>query len=197
MTNTKALEAQRMQPVAVGETISTLFSLMVFYLGLVHCDPHAGNILIRPHPPPPPSGWRLWDWARRAGRRAQEAGGLKPNYQVVLLDHGMYRRLSETFRYSYCQLWRAFMTRDDALGKRATRALGLNEEFFELLSIISVNRTPRSKSSLGAGMSEEERQAVREKVKAVHALHPSSVQSTQIMLANASILHPHTPHAHP
>jgi hypothetical protein len=56
------------------------------------------------------------------------------------------------------------MTRDEALGKQATRALGLEEEFFELLSIISVNRTPRSKSSLGQTMSEEERKAIREKV---------------------------------
>lgn len=91
--------------------------------------------------------------------------GVKPNFQVVLLDHGMYRRLSETFRHSYCQLWKAFMTRDEALGKAATRALGLDDEFFELLSIISVNRTPRSKSSLGGSMSEEERQAIRKKVR--------------------------------
>lgn len=28
-----------MNPVAVGETISTLFSNMIFALGLVHCDP--------------------------------------------------------------------------------------------------------------------------------------------------------------
>jgi len=32
-------------------------------------------------------------------------------YQVVLLDHGMYRRLHESFRRSYCNLWKAFMTR--------------------------------------------------------------------------------------
>lgn len=56
---------------------------------------HAGNILIRPHPPPAPSGWAVWDWARRWGRWTQEAVGLSPNFQVVLLDHGMYRRLSE------------------------------------------------------------------------------------------------------
>lgn len=47
------------------------------------------------------------------------------------------------------------MTRDEELGRTATRMLGLEEEFFELLSIISVNRTPNSKASLGESMSEE------------------------------------------
>ena len=39
VNNVEALKAQGMNPVAVGETISTLFSNMIFALGLVHCDP--------------------------------------------------------------------------------------------------------------------------------------------------------------
>lgn len=39
VNDVKALEAQRMNSVAVGETISTLFSRMIFFFGLVHCDP--------------------------------------------------------------------------------------------------------------------------------------------------------------
>jgi len=57
------------------------------------------------------------------------------------------------------------MTRDEALGRAATRALGLEEEFFELLSIISVNRTPTSQSGLGQQMSDTERSRIREKYK--------------------------------
>lgn len=39
VNNVEALKAQGMNPVAVGETISSLFSNMIFALGLVHCDP--------------------------------------------------------------------------------------------------------------------------------------------------------------
>lgn len=55
------------------------------------------------------------------------------------------------------------MTRDAGLGRAATRAMGLDEDFFELLSIISVNRTPTSRNGLGEQMSESERKRIREK----------------------------------
>ena len=47
------------------------FFLTHFISGFVHCDPHPGNILVR-------------------------AVNSKP--QIVLLDHGQYRELSEDFR---------------------------------------------------------------------------------------------------
>ena len=46
---------------------------MIFKHGFVHCDAHPGNILIRQHP-------RGYD--------------PKLHYQIVLLDHGLYRNLS-------------------------------------------------------------------------------------------------------
>lgn len=158
VTDVNRLKAHRIDSVAVGECISNLFSLMIFWLGLVHCDPHPGNLFIR-HPPPPPTTLGRWS------RRIQETLGLRPNFEVVLLDHGLYRRLGETFRQSYCNLWKALMLRDEALGRQATRALGLEEDFFELLSIISVNRTPSSRSGLGEQMPEAERKRIREKYK--------------------------------
>lgn len=42
VTDVGRLKASGIDPRAVGETISNLFSLMVFSLGLVHCDPHPG-----------------------------------------------------------------------------------------------------------------------------------------------------------
>lgn len=45
---------------------------MIFKHGFVHCDAHPGNILIRKHP-------RGYD--------------PKQHYQIVLLDHGLYRNL--------------------------------------------------------------------------------------------------------
>lgn len=177
VTEVKTLKDMHINPAAVGETISSLFSLMIFSFGLVHTDPHAGNLLIRHPPSSSPassssdvgknngSGWKQWvQWPYH---RLLHLLGLPlyPNFQVVLLDHGMYRRLNETFRASYCNLWKAFMTRDEALGRKTTKELGLEEEYFEVLSLISVNRTTSSKGRIGEGMSPEERKAIREKYK--------------------------------
>lgn len=43
VTDVETLRSKGIDPRAVGETISNLFSLMVFSLGLTHCDPHPGR----------------------------------------------------------------------------------------------------------------------------------------------------------
>ena len=82
----------------VMRTMVDLFSAQIFRWGWVHCDPHPGNIIIRPHP----------DGNGRA--------------QFVLLDHGLYVRASDTFQQEYARLWKGLLTvdfdvvRDVALG---------------------------------------------------------------------------------
>lgn len=73
---------------AIMDTMVQLFSAQIFDWGWVHCDPHPGNVIIRPHPSKPD----------------------RP--QLVLLDHGLYVRVSETFRRQYATLWRALITMD-------------------------------------------------------------------------------------
>ncbi len=41
------------------------FSDQIFITGFVHCDPHPGNVFVRPHPKN------------------------KNNFQIVILDHGL------------------------------------------------------------------------------------------------------------
>ncbi|KAI9570060.1 hypothetical protein HD554DRAFT_2086547 [Boletus coccyginus] len=51
----------------------------------LHCDPHPGNIVIRPHPS-------------------------SPKYpQLVSLDHGLYVRVMGSFRRVYATLWRGLL----------------------------------------------------------------------------------------
>jgi aarF domain-containing kinase len=73
---------------AIMQTMVELFSAQMFEWGWVHCDPHPGNILIRPSPIHP----------------------TRP--QVVLLDHGLYVNLSEDFRREWVNLWRAMLEGD-------------------------------------------------------------------------------------
>ena len=73
---------------AIMDTMVQLFSAQIFNWGWVHCDPHPGNVIIRPNPSRPD----------------------RP--QLVLLDHGLYVRVSEAFRRQYATLWRGLITMD-------------------------------------------------------------------------------------
>lgn len=76
----------------VMTTMVDLFSAQMFIWGLVHCDPHPGNIFIRRLP---------------SGRS-----------QLVLIDHGLYISMSPEFRHQYSAFWRALLSFDnDALSR--------------------------------------------------------------------------------
>jgi len=79
----------------VMQTMVDLFSAQMFLWGLVHCDPHPGNIFIRRTP----SG--------------------KP--ELVLIDHGLYIQMDPKFRKEYALFWRSLMTFDNATINRITK----------------------------------------------------------------------------
>ncbi|KAH6651780.1 ABC1 family-domain-containing protein [Truncatella angustata] len=73
-------------------TIVDLFSAQIFKWGVVHCDPHPGNIFIRRLP---------------SGRS-----------EVVLIDHGLYVYMSPKFKNQYARFWKSLMTFDnDTIGE--------------------------------------------------------------------------------
>ncbi len=51
----------------------------------MHGDPHPGNVFVRRDP------------------------AHKGQYQVVVLDHGLYVEEPEVFRLQYCRLWKAML----------------------------------------------------------------------------------------
>jgi aarF domain-containing kinase len=75
---------------------------MIFQQGFVHCDPHPGNIFIRPRP----SFWYKFPFL------AHMIPGLF-NFEIVLLDHGLYRTLTDEFRLDYAKLWNALIKSDE------------------------------------------------------------------------------------
>jgi aarF domain-containing kinase len=85
----------------IMQTMVELFSAQMFEWGWVHCDPHPGNVLIRPSPSNP--------------RRPQ----------VVLLDHGLYVRVPEDFRREWVRLWRAMLVGDYQGVDAVTRGWGV------------------------------------------------------------------------
>ncbi|KAL3475072.1 ABC1 family-domain-containing protein [Aspergillus californicus] len=84
----------------VMTTMVDLFSAQMFLWGLVHCDPHPGNIFIR----------------------------RKPNghSELVLIDHGLYIHMEPSFRHQYARFWKALLTFDNDTISDIVTAWGVN-----------------------------------------------------------------------
>ncbi|KAF9474483.1 ABC1-domain-containing protein [Pholiota conissans] len=85
---------------AVMQTMVELFAAQMFDWGWVHCDPHPGNVLIRPRPDNPALS------------------------QLVLLDHGLYVPVPDEFRTQWGLLWRAMLTGDYGGVEKITKQWG-------------------------------------------------------------------------
>ena len=83
----------------VMTTMVDLFSAQMFLWGLVHCDPHPGNIFIRRLP----SG--------------------KP--ELVLIDHGLYIQMNPEFRHQYSLFWKSLLTFDNKTIKDVVASWGI------------------------------------------------------------------------
>lgn len=86
---------------AVMSTMVDLFSAQIFSWGWVHCDPHPGNVIIRPNPQNP----------------------TRP--QLVLIDHGLYVNTPESFRQQYAAVWKGLLIGDWDVIKRVTHQWGI------------------------------------------------------------------------
>ncbi|RDX40175.1 atypical/ABC1/ABC1-B protein kinase [Lentinus brumalis] len=85
----------------VMQTMVDLFSAQIFDWSWVHCDPHPGNIIVRPHP-------------AKTGQA-----------QFVLLDHGLYVRVSPRFQQQYARLWKGLLSADFGVVKSVTEEWGI------------------------------------------------------------------------
>lgn len=102
-----SVRALGLEPRAVARLLGHVWGEMAFGSGWVHCDPHPGNVLVRP--------------------RAR--GGA----QLVLLDHGLYRQIDESLRLQWARLWAAVVLSDEAEIRAVTRELGVRSRRMEAL----------------------------------------------------------------
>lgn len=84
----------------VMTTMVDLFSAQIFKWGVVHCDPHPGNIFIRRLP---------------SGKA-----------ELVLIDHGLYVYMSPKFKHQYALFWKSLMTFDNETISEITKEWGVN-----------------------------------------------------------------------
>eukprot|EP00301_Raphidiophrys_heterophryoidea_P016324 c25887_g1_i1.p1 GENE.c25887_g1_i1~~c25887_g1_i1.p1 ORF type:complete len:598 (-),score=133.47 c25887_g1_i1:201-1994(-) len=118
--NKTALLEMGFDPIKIADMMAQTFSEMIFVHGFVHCDPHPGNVLVR----------------------RNVSGGP----QLVLLDHGLYREISEHIRFNYSSLWVAAILQNETEVVRAANALGLGE-YSKFLPIMLVGRSTRDHNS--------------------------------------------------
>lgn len=74
----------------VSQELSRVFAQMLYMHGFFHADPHGGNVLIRP--------------ALKGSRSPY-------NFEVVLLDHGLYFDISQELRTNYARFWLALLSK--------------------------------------------------------------------------------------
>lgn len=136
------LENAGIDPARVAETVVDAFGKMVFVSGFVHCDGHSGNLMVRPQP------------------------GSRHGFDLVLLDHGLYRELSDDFRVAYCRMWRGLVLRNSKDVEKACEDLGV-PGYSNVFSIFLLNRGWSSVKNIGVDIrnkmtKEEMRELMRE-----------------------------------
>ena len=87
----------------VAKLISSVFNAQIFETGFVHCDPHEANVLLREHPLK------------------------KSKPQIVLVDHGLYKKLDADFQESYARLWQGIVMANIPEIKSACEQMGVDK----------------------------------------------------------------------
>ena len=96
----------------VSAALAHIFNEMIFGETPLHCDPHGGNIAIR----------------KNNDRR-------KPNFDIILYDHGLYRDIPKQLRRDYAKLWLAVIDSDEmSMRKYAYKVAGITDDQFPLFA---------------------------------------------------------------
>jgi aarF domain-containing kinase len=151
VTDLEYLRTHKIDPYIVSNRLTLLFSEMIFLHGFVHCDPHPGNVLVcashsaqqRP----------FLSWQQRT-----------PEFQLVLLDHGLYREISNEYRLAYAGMWQALVNGDVHGIRKFCQQLGAGDAY-RLFSSILTHRTWNSVSvrSISSQTSLKETELLKER----------------------------------
>ena len=115
ITNMSNIKKNNIKLKEIANILTDTFNRQIFEFGFVHSDPHPGNLFVR-----------------------KENVNGKDMTKLVLLDHGLYRDLDDSFRYNYCLLWRGLITQNKDMLRESCNALGVSQvELF--ISVLTSN----------------------------------------------------------
>lgn len=97
----------------VSAAFAHIFNEMIFGDNApLHCDPHGGNIAIRKN----------------------DTRG-KPNFDIILYDHGLYRDIPQDLRRNYAKLWLSVIEGNEPkMRKYAREVAGVSDELFPIFA---------------------------------------------------------------
>lgn len=132
------------------DLVLNVFAKQMFSWGLVHSDPHPGNLMLR----------------RVGGRQ-----------QLVIIDHGLYVRETERFRRQYVQLWRGMFRLDRELIKQVATEWGFGDsELFasamQLQPVRNANTGKLEDTGMPADIDFERQEEMRQRMR--HFLQDST-----------------------
>ncbi|KAJ3118211.1 hypothetical protein HDU96_003251 [Phlyctochytrium bullatum] len=87
----------------LSHELALAFYKMIFFDGFVHCDPHPGNVFVRPKK-------KSWFYIPIISELFLPRSH---NFEIVLLDHGLYRNLTDSLRLDYAHLWDSLIRGDE------------------------------------------------------------------------------------
>ena len=124
VTDLERLSHFKISGTDVCKRISDMICRMIFHYQLLHCDPHPGNLL-RVVPRQCKKGMlRLFPLLGR------------PQWKLVLLDHGLYRQLSDDVILKYAKFWHYLMNFSESELESVCKDFGLDKANCQALSAI-------------------------------------------------------------
>ena len=84
----------------IASALLSFFGRMIFSLGFIHADPHGGNLCIR----------QLEN--KDKDKNSVSVSSSDPEWQLVILDHGLYAELKEKERLAYASCWYGMLRGD-------------------------------------------------------------------------------------
>lgn len=117
ISNKDAIKKMGLSLYDVDQKLCRAFADQIFLSGFVHADPHPGNVFIRKD--------------------------VKGQAQLVLLDHGLYDKLTQDDRQSLCSLYKAIVLNKEDNMQKFSKALGVDDHdvFCEILVQRPVSRS--------------------------------------------------------
>lgn len=110
INDTEYIEKNNIDKQQLTRRLGSLYCDMIFKHGHVHCDPHPGNILVK---------------------------NTEKGAQIILLDHGLYTKLSREFRSNYSNLWLGLIQGNMESIKKYANQIGVGELYGILACVVS------------------------------------------------------------
>lgn len=96
--------------------ITKIYARQVFTWGVVHCDLHPGNLMVRK------IKVENENWFKRLFQKERVV------QQLVILDHGLYEHFTPTFKRQYAEFWKYSMEKNYPKTKEILTAWGMTAD---------------------------------------------------------------------